>query len=248
MNRSEFDARNAKTIAAQVKAPYLAAAASDWYYAASCYDYAYRWSWQGVPMLQHPCDTVALQEIIFATRPDLIIETGVAWGGSLLFYASMMKLYSAPEAVPMLPRIIGIEVGLMGSARKAADVNKRPWITLIEGSSTNASIVSQVAFHAEPYRRRMIVLDSNHTHDHVLAELHAYAPLVSKGCYLVVMDTIIEHMPESFSADRPWGPGNNPATAVEAFMQTTDRFEVDEAMDAKLLVSAAPGGWLRCLK
>ena len=247
MKRSEFDERNARMIALQSVG--LQDTAKTWYHSASLYDYAYRFTWQGVPMLQHPCDVMALQEIIFATKPDLIIETGVAWGGSLLFYASMMQLLGNQGAV------LGIEIGILPEVKTALiDRIKGREVLLFKGSSTDtesieATTVLQKLMHSQAYGpcRTMVVLDSNHTHEHVLAELHAYAPMVTPGCYLVVMDTIIQHMPEPFSANKPWGPGNNPATAVEEFMQTTDRFEVDAAMDAKLLVSAAPGGWLRCI-
>ncbi len=205
--------------------------------------YSYNFSWLGRPIIQYPQDLVALQEIMWAQRPDLVVETGVAHGGSAIFYASMLELVGGDG------RVLAIDIDIRSHNRAAIIAHplaKR--ISLLEGSSTDPAIVSQVTAIAKTCERVLVVLDSNHTHEHVLRELELYSPLVRRGGYLVVFDTIIERVPESTSRDRPWGKGNNPMTAVEAFLQRTDRFVVDEEIDAKLIVSTAPRGYLRCIR
>jgi len=253
MNDDEFQARNATMVAKQASNIVLQGDSHHWLEAASKHEYSYHFTWQNVPIIQHPQDVMALQEIIWATRPDLIVETGIARGGSLLFYASMMELMKPREGCV----VFGVDIDIKPHLQ---DVIENTYIGngiyTMEASSVSDEAISEAKRLKSEQRRvsgglaygTMVVLDSDHTHKHVLAELNAYAPLVTPGCYLVVFDTIIEYMPESFSADRPWGPGNSPATAVAAFLKTTDRFEVDTDMDAKLLISAAPGGYLRCVK
>lgn len=201
--------------------------------------YAYNFRWLGRPIIQLPQDMMAMQEIIWATQPDLIIECGVAHGGSVLYYASLLELIGHGE-------VLGIDIDIRphnAQAIREHAMSKR--LRLLEASSIDPATVAQVTALAQG-KRVLVVLDSNHTHEHVLAELRAYAPLVCEGGYCVVMDTLIEDMPARLaSSDRPWGPGNNPKTAVQAFLQENDAFEVDTDIDAKLLISVAPGGYLR---
>jgi cephalosporin hydroxylase len=192
----------------------------------------------GRPIIQYPQDMVAMQEIIWRVRPDLIIETGVAHGGSLIFYASMLELIGHGA-------VIGIDIDIRAHNRTAIEQHpmmKR--IALIEGSSIAPDIVDK-ARNAANGKRVLVVLDSNHTHEHVLAELRAYAPLVSVGSYCVVMDTIVEDMPVDAYPDRPWGRGDNPKTAVLEFLKAHPEFQIDEAVEQKLLITMAPGGYLK---
>jgi cephalosporin hydroxylase len=207
------------------------------------YRYSYNFSWLGRPIIQFPEDIVAMQEVIWRIKPDLIIETGIAHGGSLVLWASLLQMLGGDG------RVVGVDVDIRQHNR--AEIERHPLfsrITMIEGSSIDPDIVDRVRALAAGRRTVMVVLDSNHTHDHVLEELQRYSPLVMRGSYLVVMDTVVEAMPADFYPDRPWGKGNNPATAVAQFLKTSDRFEVDEEIDARLLMSVAPGGYLRCIK
>jgi cephalosporin hydroxylase len=206
------------------------------------YKYSYNFTWLGRPIIQYPQDMIALQEIVWRTKPDLIVETGIAHGGSLIFFASMLELAGGNG------RVLGIDIDIRAHNRAA--IESHPMIRridMIEGSSIAQDIVAAVAARAAG-KRTMVVLDSNHTKDHVAAELKAYAPLVSAGCYLVVLDTIVEDMPDSFFADRPWKAGNSPKSAVREFLAGTDRFVADRSVDHKLLISAGPEGYLRCVK
>ena len=201
--------------------------------------YAYNFTWMGRPIIQFPQDMMAMQEIVWAVRPDLIIETGIAHGGSILFYASLLELMGHGE-------VLGIDIDIRAHNRQAIvehPMSKR--VRMIEGSSIDPSVVAQVQAAAKG-KRTIVVLDSNHTHTHVLAELQAYAPLVCQGGYCIVMDTLIEDMPARFfTADRPWRVGDNPKTAVAEYLRSDDRFEVDADLEAKLLITVAPGGYLR---
>jgi cephalosporin hydroxylase len=201
--------------------------------------YAYNFQWMGRPIIQFPQDMMAMQEIVWAVRPDLIIETGIAHGGSILFYASLLELMGHGQ-------VVGIDIDIRSHNRDAIlahPMSKR--LKMIEGSSIDPAIVSEVRLLAEG-KRAIVVLDSNHTHAHVLSELQAYAPLVCDGGYCVVMDTLVEDMPERFfTGDRPWRVGDNPKTAVAEYLRIDDRFEVDTDLEAKLLITVAPGGYLR---
>ena len=213
-----------------------------WIRETSFYKYSYHFTWLGRPIIQYPQDMIAMQEIIWQVKPDLIIETGIAHGGSLIFYASMLELLGSDGEV------LGIDIDIREHNR--VEIEKHPMskrITMIEGSSIDEEIVRQVYDFANNKKQVLILLDSMHTHDHVLKELLLYSPLVTKGSYLVVFDTIIEDMPENFFPDRPWGKGNNPKTAVWEFLKTNDRFVVDKEIENKLLITVAPGGWLKCV-
>ncbi|MDA0587379.1 MAG: cephalosporin hydroxylase family protein [Planctomycetota bacterium] len=207
------------------------------------YRYSYNFKWLGRPIIQFPQDMVAIQEVIWDTKPQLIIETGIAHGGSLILSASLLELLGGDG------RVLGIDIDIRPHNRKAIEAHplaKR--IDMIEGSSTDDSTADQVRAAAEGKSPVMVILDSNHTHEHVLRELQLYAPLVTKGCWLLVFDTVVEEMDPDAFPDRPWGVGDNPLTAVHEFLKTTDRFELDREIENKLLLTVAPGGWLRCVK
>jgi cephalosporin hydroxylase len=210
----------------------------------SCeYRYSYNFTWLGQPIIQYPQDILAMQEIIWRVQPDLIVETGIAHGGSLIFHASLLEMIGNDGLV------LGIDIDIRALNREA--IESHPMfrrIQMIKGSSIDPGIVAQVHDIAKDRKRILVSLDSNHTHEHVLAELRAYAPLVTRDSYLVVFDTVVEDMPKSFFPDRPWGPGDNPKTAVREFLKTTDRFAVDSEIENKLLLSVAPEGYLKCLK
>ena len=214
----------------------------DWVNAIAPHKYTYNFSWLGRPIIQFPQDLAALQEIIWDTKPDLIIETGIAHGGSLIFHASMLQLLGNDG------RVLGVDIDIRDHNR--VEIEAHPMferIEMIQGSSIDGSTADQVRMIAGGAKHVMVVLDSNHTHAHVERELELYAPLVTKDCYLVVCDTLIEDMPAGSFPDRPWDKGDNPATAVREFLSAIDRFEVDATIDAKLQISVAPGGYLKCM-
>jgi cephalosporin hydroxylase len=217
--------------------------------------YVYNFDWLGRPIIQYPQDIVAFQELIWATRPDLIIETGIAHGGSLVLSASLLAMLDYCDAVgsgvPLCPmsskrKVLGIDIDIRAHNRNA--INSHPLahkIEMIEGSSISGDVIGRVKEYAKDHERIMVCLDSNHTHEHVLAELHAYAPLTTVGCYCVVFDTFVEDMPEDLFPNRPWGPRNNPKTAVWEFLRSHPDFEADKCIDQKLLISVAPDGYLK---
>jgi cephalosporin hydroxylase len=217
--------------------------------------YSYNFFWMGRPIIQYPQDMVAMQELIWQVCPDVIVETGIAHGGSLILSASllaMLDLCDATEAGEMLDprkpkrRVVGVDIDIRAHNRTAIEAHPMAnRITMIQGSSIDQAIVAQVRAAVGDAKRVMVCLDSNHTHDHVLAELNAYAPMVTPGSYCVVFDTVVEDLPEKLSFDRPWGPGANPKTAIQAWLPTQSDFEVDKKIDQKLVVSVAPSGYLR---
>ena len=207
--------------------------------------YSYNFSWMGRPIIQYPQDLVAVQEIIWDVKPDLIIETGVAHGGSAVFFASLLELNSQCGG-PKDAEVWCVEIELRAHNREAVVAHPMyPRLKIFDGSSIDSKIASIIAEKAANCERVMVVLDSNHTHEHVLGELNLYAPLVSVGSYCVVFDTVIEDLNGVEFVDRPWGKGNNPKTAVAEFLKTNSDFEVNSAIDEKLLISAAPGGYLK---
>jgi len=204
--------------------------------------YSYNFDWLGRPIIQIPQDIVALQEIIWETKPDLIIETGIAHGGSLIFYASMLELIGRGE-------VLGIDVDIREHNKKEIEKHKMAKrIKMIEGSSTDEKVVKEVEKIGKRHKKVMVCLDSLHTHKHVLKELNLYSKFVTKGSYLVVFDTIIEYFPKGFFKDRPWDKGNNPATAVKAFLKKNKNFVIDKEIENKLLITCAPGGYLKRIK
>jgi cephalosporin hydroxylase len=211
-------------------------------------NYSYNFSWLGRSIIQYPQDIIAMQEIIWQVKPDLIIETGIAHGGSLIFSASMLELLALCGG-PADAEVLGVDIEIRPHNRKA--IEEHPMfrrISMIEGDSTADKVIARVHEKAENHRTVLVCLDSNHTHDHVLKELRAYAPLVRKGSYCVVFDTIIEKMPAGSFPDRPWDVGNNPWTAVQEYLTETDRFEIDEDIPNKLLITVAPDGYLKRVK
>lgn len=215
----------------------------DWISAQAQYKYTYNFTWLGRPIIQFPQDILAVQELIWRIKPKIIIETGIAHGGSLIFYASMLELIGTDG------RVLGIDIDIREHNR--AEIEKHPMskrITMLEGSSIAPDTIEKVRAIARGIRSVMVILDSSHTHEHVAQELLLYSPLVTKDSYLVVFDTIIEDMPENFFPDRPWGKGNNPKTATREFLKTTDRFVIDEEYNNKLLITVAPEGYLRCVR
>jgi cephalosporin hydroxylase len=230
-------------------------------------NYAQNFTWLGRPVIQVPQDIYAIQELIWTCRPDLIIETGIAHGGSLVLSASVLALLDYCDAVEtgcvLDPKashrkVVGVDIDIRSHNRAAIDAHPmRHKIHPIQGSSVAPEVVEQIAAHAERYERIMVFLDSNHTHDHVLAELELYAPYVSKGSYCVVWDTGVEDLPDEMCANRPWGKGNNPKTAVWEYMKRLQdegrkahaggdlRFEIDHTIEYKLAITASPDGFLK---
>lgn len=244
----QFASARAQNIAGLGAAKELKSSSREWQVGAAKHNYIYNFSWLGRPIIQLPQDVFAMQELIWSIQPDLIIETGIAHGGSLIFSASMLELNAACGGPPDA-EVLGIDIDIRAHNREAIEAHpmfKR--ISMIQGSSIAPEIIAQVRARAAGKQRVMVCLDSNHTHDHVLAELQAYAPLTSAGSYCVVFDTAIEEVPAEMSSDRPWGPGNNPQTAVWEYLRTTDRFEIDRDISNKLLITVAPDGYLRCIK
>lgn len=229
--------------------------------------YAYNFHWMGRPLIQFPQDMVALQEIIWDVRPDLIIETGIAHGGSLILSASMLALLDYCDAVQAgevldpratRRRVLGIDIDIRAHNRAAIEAHPMAHrIDMIQGSSIDPGIVSEVHAVAHGHERVLVILDSNHTHDHVIAELEAYAPLVSRGSYCIVFDTVVEDMPDEMFPDRPWGKGDNPKTAVWEYLRRIKEegrpavdgdpleLNIDKDIEAKLLITVAPDGFLR---
>ena len=220
--------------------------------------YSYNFASLGRPIIQYPQDIVAMQEIVWSVRPDLIIEMGIAHGGSLILSASALALLDYTDAVEsglsLNPKaskrkVLGVDIDIRPHNRKAIEAHPMAhMIEMIQGSSIEPEIIAQVHEVAKGYETVLVCLDSNHTHDHVLAELEAYAPLTSKESYCVVFDTIIEDLPDDMYPNRPWGVGDNPKTAVWEYLKTHPEFEIDKSIDHKLLISVAPDGYLKRVK
>lgn len=231
--------------------------------------YAYNFSWLGRPLIQFPQDMAAIQELVWQVKPDLIIETGIAHGGSLIMSASLLAMLDYCEAVeegrtldPAKPkrRVLGIDIDIRAHNREAIEAHPMSnRIDMVQGSSIAEDTIAQVRDMAKPYQKVLVILDSNHTHEHVLAELEAYAPLVSRGSYCVVFDTLVEDMPDELISNRPWKRGDNPKTAVWEYLRRltgegrTARdgaalsFEIDKTVEHKLLITVAPDGYLKRL-
>ncbi len=245
----------------------LKAMTLSWMERSNAHRYTYNFSWLGRPIIQYPQDIVAMQEVIFSVKPDLIIETGIAHGGSLIFSASMLALLDYCDAMEKgekldpskpLSRVLGVDIDIRPHNRaliEAHPMHNR--IDMIEGSSVVQEVVAQVRGIAARYERVLVCLDSNHTHQHVLLELEAYAPLVSVGSYCVVFDTAIEDMPEGMFRGREWGKGSNPKSAVKEYLNRLRteggsaadgaplKFVVDKSIEGKLLITVASDGYLK---
>jgi cephalosporin hydroxylase len=244
----EFRRERAKEIEAMGQEVELGRISSCWMNQAQTVRYPYHFEWMGRPIIQYPQDILAVQEIIWSVKPDLIVETGIAHGGSLIFSASMLEL-NAISGGPRDAQVLGIDIDIRAYNRVAIEAHPMMRrIAMIEGSSVAPGVISQVEAKAVGKRSVLVLLDSNHTHDHVLTELEAYAPLVTAGSYCVVFDTVIEDMPDVTFADRPWGKGNNAKTAVWDFLKRHPEFEVDKSIQNKLMITVAPDGYLKRIR
>lgn len=211
----------------------------DWTVRSSELRYSYNFKWMGLPIIQLPQDILAMQELIWTVQPDVIVETGVARGGSAVFYASMLELIGKGK-------VVSVEFDLRDPNRRALDAHPmRHRLEILDGDAVSDAVVDRVRSFIGPQDTVLVCLDSNHTHAHVLRELQLYAPLVSVGSYLVVFDTVVEILPEPEKKTRPWGPGDNPWTAVQEFLQQDDRFRILEEVDHKLSISYAHNGYLQ---
>ena len=223
----------------------------DWMIESSKHKYSYHFEWLGRPIIQFPQDIVALQEIIWKNRPDLIIETGIAHGGSLILNASILALldmfdYENGLRSKKKRKVVGIDIDIRSHNRTA--IENHPLgnrIEMFEGSSTAESLVNQMMDKSQEYERVMVILDSHHNHEHVLRELKLYGPMVTSGQYLIVFDTIIENFPQEAFADRDWSVGNKPMTAVFEFLASGSDFSLDKEIENRLLVTVAPNGFLK---
>ena len=238
----EFVEERNERIKNNAENPELKSAAAAFNVASNKAQYSYNFSWMGRPIIQYPQDMIAMQEIIWELKPDLIIETGIAHGGSLIYYASILELIGHGQ-------VIGVDIDIR--KHNKTEIEKHPMfkrISMIEGSSLDPVVIEKVAAVAEGKTTVLVTLDSNHTHEHVLEELKLYAPFVTKDSYLVAFDTIVEDLPNDYMPGRPWSQGNNPKTAVREFLKTHVEFEIDNRIDNKLLISVGPEGYLRRTK
>jgi len=237
-----FEKRNEKNVKIMTKDKTFKKLSRNWFNNSFKYEYSYHFTWLGLPIIQFPQDIVAMQEIIWKVKPDLIIETGIARGGSLILSASLLQLIGNGE-------VLGIDIDIRKHNRE--EIEKHPLynlITMIKGSSVDNAVAKKVYQHAKGKERILVFLDSLHTHDHVLKELKVYSRLVKKGGYIVVFDTMIENMPENSFPNRPWDRGNNPKTAVFEFLKNNKRFKIDKKIENKLLITSSPDGFLKCIR
>jgi cephalosporin hydroxylase len=251
----QFQHERAERLRALAQDAEFTDASRRWLEASMRRKYVYNFEWLGRPIIQYPQDIVAMQEIVWATRPDVIIETGIAHGGSLVLSASLLALLDLADATdsgtlidPAKPkrRVLGIDIDIRAHNRRAIEMHPlASRIRMLQGSSIDAEVIGKARAWAGGAQRVMVCLDSMHTHAHVLAELRAYAPLVTPGCYCVVFDTFVEDVPKDVFPDRPWGPGDNPRTAVREYLREAPLFEIDAAMHQRLQVTVAPDGFLR---
>ena len=255
---SNFSKEVSERIAAAPANTKLQQASKEFLLATVGAQYSYNFSWMGRPIIQYPQDMVAMQELIWNVKPDLIIETGIAHGGSLIFSASMLAQLDMCDAIErgqtIDPKqsqrlVIGLDIDIRAHNRTAIEAHPMASrIKMFQGSSVDPKIVAEVKKIAAGYKRILVCLDSNHTHAHVLAELEAYAPLTSPGSYCVVFDTVVEDLPRELAFDRPWGPGNNPKTAVWEYLKSHPEFSIDKSINHKVLVSVAPDGYLKRIR
>jgi cephalosporin hydroxylase len=244
-DRQEFEASKRRQSAALGQDGEVFRQSLDLLTSLDAYDYSYLWSWMGVPIIQMPADVMATQEVIWDTKPDVIIETGVARGGSVLFMASLLEMIGKGK-------VIGVDIDIRAHNRESIEthpMSKR--VVLIEGGSVDEDTVARVRAEIPAGAKVMVVLDSDHSRSHVLAECRAYGPLVTPGCYMVVADTIVGHMSEEIAPKKRsklWFQGNEPLSAMQDYMAECDLFEVDPVINGKLVVASSPGGYLRRIK
>ena len=251
----KFNIETNSNISKMSKDKHLKKLSNQWVEAVTPYKWAYNFKYLGVPAIQFPNDIWGIQEIIWSVKPDLIIETGIAHGGSLIFSSSMLNLIDLSEAIeknikidPLNSKrkVIGIDIDIREHNKNA--IKNHPFsnkIKLIEGSSISNDVFKKVKEIVSRYKTILVILDSNHSHEHVYKELNFYAHLVTKNSYCIVLDTLIEDMPDEFFKDRPWGKGNNPKTAVYDFLKTNTCFKIDDLVCSKLQITVAPHGFLK---
>ena len=242
MKDKKFDERNKKFEKTMYKDVEFKKLSQRWFDISLKYEYPYHFTWLGRPIIQYPQDILIIQELIWEIKPDLVIETGIARGGSLIFTASILELIGKGN-------VIGIDVDIRKHNRE--EIEKHPMfkrIKMIEGSSIDKKIVKKIFKLAERKKKILVLLDSSHTHSHVLEELKSYSPLVNKGSYVVVFDTVLEDMPKNSFPNRPWDKGDNPKTAVKEFVKKSNRFKIDVDIERKLMITSNPSGFLKCVK
>ncbi|MBS0202987.1 MAG: cephalosporin hydroxylase family protein [Planctomycetes bacterium] len=236
------DPKDSEQIARMGADPELRKQTRSWFNKTCDYRYSYNFKWLGRPIIQYPQDILALQEIFWNVRPRAIVETGIAHGGSLILSASLLEMIGGNGVV------IGVDIDIRPHNRAAIEEHPLAHrIRMIQGSSIDEGIVAQVRELVADRGPVLVILDSNHTHEHVARELALYSPLVQAGSYLIVFDTVVEFMDDAAFPDRPWGVGNNPYTAVQEFLKGNPRFHLDQEIEDKLLITVAPGGWLKCV-
>jgi cephalosporin hydroxylase len=242
MKDKKFEKRNIEFVKTMSKDMEFKKNSQEWFDASLKYEYPYHFTWLGRPIIQYPQDIIAIQELIWKIKPDLVIETGIARGGSLIFTASILELIGKGD-------VIGIDIDIRKHNRKEIEKHslfKR--ITMIEGSSIDKKIINHIVKLSAEKKKILVLLDSFHTHSHVLKELKAYSPLVKKGSYIVVFDTVIEDMPKNSFPKRTWDKGNNPKTAVNEFLKKNKKFKIDVNIERKLMITSSPSGFLKCIK
>ena len=238
-----FDSRNRQYISEMARDERLRELSLQWLLRGYRHEYSYHFTWLGLPVIQYPQDVMALQEIIWRVKPDAIVETGIARGGSLIFSASILRILGGDRLV------VGVDIDIRRHTKVAMEGHPlADSVVMIEGSSVDPLTFTAVQERVRGRKRILVILDSNHDHQHVLEELRLYSSLVTAGSYVIVFDTIVEHLPEDFCRNRPWGKGNNPMTAVHEFLKGSNRFVIDNEIESKLLITAAPDGYLRCVE
>jgi cephalosporin hydroxylase len=240
---NKYDPKDSAAIARMAADADLQAQARAAFLGSVRHRYSYNFKWLGRPIIQYPQDMIAAQEIIWEVRPDFIVETGIAHGGSLIFYASLLELMGGEG------QVLGLDIDIREHNR--VEIEKHPMfkrIRMVQGSSIDPKVAEQVYQAAKGKKRVLVILDSNHTHEHVAKELELYSPLVRAGSYIFVYDTVVEDLPDELFKDRPWGKGDNPKTAVWEFLKKNDRFVIDKEVENKLLFTVGPDGYLKCVK
>lgn len=238
----KFEKQNRTFVNSMSKDPVVKKISNKWLTACHKYEYSYHFTWLGLPIIQYPQDIIALQEIIWKVKPDLIIETGIARGGSLLLSASILQLIGHGT-------VLGVDVDIREFNKKnikKSHLFKR--ISMIQGSSIDEKTISKVKKFAKGKKRILIFLDSAHTYEHVLEELRLYSSLVKKGSYIIVLDTMVEDFPVTWVKNKELNKKNNPKTAVHEFLKINKRFKIDKEFEKKLLITCAPDGFLKCIK
>jgi cephalosporin hydroxylase len=242
MKDLEFENRNKNNIKQMNKDLPLKKLTRKWFDSSFTYEYSYHFTWLGLPIIQYPQDMIAIQEIIWKTKPDLIIESGIARGGSLIFSSSILEMLGHGK-------VLGIDIDIRKHNKIA--IQNHPLfkrIKMIEGSSVDPKTIKKVKSFAKNKKKILLLLDSKHTHEHVLNELRSYSSLVNKGGNIIVFDTMVEDMPKNSFPDRPWDKENNPKTAVKEFLKENKRFKIDKDIEDKLLITSCPSGYLKCIK